>query len=147
MSLHHDLPRGAVAVRMHLFSTPAVEVESALTPPWPRWMRRLYELERLSGAAAPEEGEVSLSAAVSAVATRLRHRLELVSWCAGAMEEIGWEVNMEGDEVVAAKVTLPELARAELERHGIYGPLGKVCDLDEHGRPRLVERWETAHDR
>ncbi|HEV7677120.1 MAG TPA: hypothetical protein VGQ42_00965 [Candidatus Dormibacteraeota bacterium] len=142
-----DLPLGAVAVRMHLFSSPSSEVERALKPPWPRWMHRLYELERLTGAAAPEEGEVSLSAAVSAVATRLRHRLELVAWCAGAMEEIGWEVSMEGDDVVAAKVTLPELARDELELHGIYGPLGAVCDLDEHGMPRLIERWETARER
>jgi hypothetical protein len=141
-----ELPRGAVAVRMHLFSSPAHEVERALEPPWPRWMRRLYELERLSGATAPDAGEVSLSAAISAVATRLRHRLELVAWCAGAMEEIGWEVSMEGDDVVAAKVTLPELARAELETHGIYGPLGNVCDLDARGLPRLIERWETAHE-
>jgi hypothetical protein len=138
------LARGAVAVRMHLFASPAEEIARALRPPWPRWMRRLYELERLAGAADPAQGEVSLSAAVAAVATRLRHRLEIVSWCAAALEEVGWEVSMDGNEVVASKVTLPELARAELEEHGIYGPLSHVCELDEHGLPRLVERWETV---
>ena len=142
MTTHH-LPRGAVAVRLHLFTSPGVEVERALKPPWPRWMLRLYELEKLTGGAHPEEGEISLSAAISAVATRLSHRLELVSWCAAALEEIGWEVYMDGDDVVASKVTLPELARAEMEDNGISGPLSTVCDLDEHGLPRLVERWET----
>jgi hypothetical protein len=137
-------PRGAVVVRLHLFRSPAEEVAGALRPPWPRWMRRLYELERLSGAAEPGEGEVSLSAAVAAVGTRLGHRLELVSWCVGALEEIGWEVAMDGDDVVASKVTLPELARIELEEHGIYGPMSNVCDLDERGLPRIVERWETV---
>ena len=137
-----QIPLGAVAVRMRMYAAPAVEIERALKPPWPRWMRRLYELERLGGAAAPEQGEVSLSAAIAAVGTRLRHRIELISWCAAALEETGWEVAVDGDDVVAAKVTLPELARQELEDHGIYGPLSNVCELDEHGLPRLVERWQ-----
>jgi hypothetical protein len=139
-----DLPRGAVVVRLHLYQPASEELQSALAPPWPRWMLRLYGLERLSGAAEPEEGEVSLSAAVAAVGTRLKHRLELVSWCAAALEETGWEVAVDGDDVVASKVTLPELARIELEEHGIYGPMSKVCDLDEHGLPRILERWETV---
>ena len=139
----HDLPHGAVAIRLHMFMSPSHEVERALQPPWPRWMRRLYELERLSGGAAPEEAEVAMSAAIGAVATRLRHRLELLSWCVGALEEIGWEVAMDGDDVLATKVTLPQLAREALEEHGIFGPMSKVCDLDEQGLPRIVERWET----
>jgi hypothetical protein len=141
---HPNLPRGAVAVRMQLYASPATEIERALKPPWPRWMRRLYELERRGGAADPEQGEVSLSAAIGAVGTRLGHRIELIAWCAGALEEIGWEVAVDGDDVVASKVTLPELARQELEDHGIYGPLTNVSELDERGLPRLVERWETA---
>jgi len=139
-----ELPRGAVMLRMHLYLRPGEEVARALKPPWPRWMRRLYELERLGGAAEPGGEEVSISAAIGAVATRLKHRLELVSWCAGALEQIGWEVAMDGDDVVASKVTLPELARIELEDHGIYGPMSKVCDLDDNGLPRIVERWETV---
>lgn len=138
------IPLGAVAVRMKMYAPASVEIEHALKPPWPRWMRRLYELESRAGAASPDEGEVSLSAAIAAVGTRLSHRIELIAWCAGAMEEIGWEVAVEGDDIVAAKVLLPELARQELEDHGIYGPLSNVCDLDEQGLPRLVERWEMA---
>lgn len=140
---HLRLPRGAVAVRMHLYASPSEEVLRALEPPWPRWMRRFYELERLGGAASPAEGEVSLSAAVAAVGTRLGHRLEIISWCAAAMEEIGWEVSMDGEDVIASKVILPELARAELDANGIYGPLSNVCDLDDDGLPRLFERWEN----
>ncbi len=140
----HALPRGAVAVRLHMYRSPSEEVAGALHPPWPRWMRRLYELERYSGAADPGEGEVSMSAAIGAVGTRLGHRLELLSWCVAALEEIGWDVAMDGDDVVASKVTLPELARAELENHGIYGPMSKVCELDENGLPRIIERWETV---
>jgi hypothetical protein len=139
-----QLPIGAVAVRMHLYSSPSAEIERALTPPWPRWMRRLYELERFAGAADPDAGEVAMSAAIGAVGTRLHHRIELVSWCVAALEEIGWEVTMDGDEVLASKVTLPELARQELEEHGISGPMSKVCDLDQRGLPRIIERWETV---
>lgn len=136
------LPRGAVAVRMHMYDSPSREIARALRPPWPRWMRRLYELERRAGGASPEEGEVSMSAAVGAVGARIGHRIELLAWCVSALEEIGWEVAMDGDDVVASKVTLPELARAELEEHGIDGPMSSVCDLDDRGRPRIIERWE-----
>jgi hypothetical protein len=141
---HVDMPRGAVAVRLHMYRPPSREIERALRPPWPRWMHRLYELERFAGGADPGEGEVSMSAAISAVATRLGYRLELLAWCVSALEQIGWEVSMDGDQVLASKVTLPELARAELEEHGIYGPMSNICDLDEHGRPRIVERWEAV---
>lgn len=136
------LPLGAVAVRMHVYAPAGDEIARALKPPWPRWMRRFYELEQRGGAASPDEGEASLSAALAALATRLKHRLDLLSWCASALEEIGWEVAVDGDDVVASKVTLPELARAELEEHGIYGPLTHVCELDEQGLPRIIERWE-----
>lgn len=139
-----ELRRGAVVVRLHMYSSPSTEVQRALRPPWPRWMRRLYELERFSGGTDISEGEISMSAAISAVATRLGHRLELLAWCVSALEQIGWEVAMDGDDVVASKVMLPELAREELEAHGIYGPMSKVCDLDERGLPRLLERWETV---
>jgi hypothetical protein len=138
------LPLGAVAVRMVAYSSPAEELGRALKPPWPRWMRRLYELEQRGGAADPAEGEVSLSAALAALSTRMKHRLELLSWCASALEEIGWDVAVDGEHVVAWKVTLPELAVQELEDHGIYGPLSHVCELDQHGLPRMVERWETV---
>jgi len=138
------LPRGAVAVRIRLYGSPATEIENALKPPWPRWMRRLYELERYAGAADPAEGEVALSVAIGAVGTRLRHRIELISWCVSAVEEIGWQTAVEGDDVIAYKVALPEVARRELEDHGIQGPLTHVCELDERGLPRLIERWQPS---
>jgi hypothetical protein len=138
------LPRGAVALRIRPFGPPSEELANALHPPWPRWMRRLYDVERYGTDIDPSEGETSLSGAVTALATRMKHRLELISWCAAALEEIGWELALDGDDIVASKVTLPELARQELEDHGIYGPLTHVSELDDHGFPRLVERWETV---
>lgn len=138
------LPRGAVALRIHPYGPPSEEIAAALHPPWPRWMRRLYDVERYGGGADPAEGEASLSAAVTALATRMKHRLELIAWCAAALEEIGWELAVDGDLIIASKVTLPELARQELEDHGIYGPLTHVSELDDRGFPRLVERWETV---
>jgi hypothetical protein len=138
------LPRGAVALYIQPYGSPSQELAGALHPPWPRWMRRLYDVERHAGGADPDEGEVSLSAAVTALATRMKHRLDLIAWCASALEEIGWELAVDGDVIVAAKVTLPELARQELEDHGIYGPLTNVCELDDRGFPRIVERWETV---
>jgi hypothetical protein len=141
---HVHLPLGAVALHIQPYGSPSEELAGALHPPWPRWMRRLYDVERYGGAADPAEGEASLSAAVTALATRMKHRLELIAWCASALEEIGWELAVDGDVIVASKVTLPELARQELEDHGIYGPLTHVCELDERGFPRIVERWETV---
>lgn len=141
---HVHLPLGAVAVRIQAYGSVSEELAGALQPPWPRWMRRLYDVEHHGGAADPSEGQVSLSAAVTALATRMKHRLELIAWCASALEELGWELAVDGDVIVASKVTLPELARQELEDHGIYGPLTHVCELDDRGFPRIVERWETV---
>lgn len=138
------LPRGAVALRITLYNPPSEELAAALHPPWPRWMRRLYDVERYGGGAAPAEGEASLSAACTALATRMKHRLDLIAWCAEALAEIGWSLAVDGDVVVASKVTLPELAVQELEDHGIWGPLTHVSELDDRGFPRLVERWETV---
>ena len=141
---HVHLPRGAVALRIRAYDSPSEELAGALHPPWPRWMRRLYDVERHGGGADPAAGEVSLSAAVTALATRLKHRLELIAWCAAALEEIGRELALDGEDIIASKVTLPELAVQELEDHGIYGPLTHVGELDEHGLPRIVERWEMS---
>jgi hypothetical protein len=137
--------RGAVVVRVRPFESPGEEVARAMHPPWPVWMRRLYELEAI-GLRTPhprDEQPATIGAAMSALAERLRHRLGLVAFVVTAMEELGWEASMDGDEVLISKVIRPELAAEELERAGIYGPMSKVCDLDEHGMPVLHTRWEA----
>ena len=41
------LPEGSVAVRMRIFGPADRELADIVAPPWPRWMRRLYELHAL----------------------------------------------------------------------------------------------------
>jgi hypothetical protein len=140
-----DLKRGAIAVRLHLFDSPEEEVARVLTPPWPNWMRRLYELEALAHSAeTSEEGleTPTMRGALHALADRLRRRLELLAFVVGAMEELGWEAMMESDAIVLSKVIASELAVEELEQAGVYGPMVKVAELDEKGLPRLLRRWE-----
>jgi hypothetical protein len=130
------LKTGAIALRIHLFGTAEEMVEEALAPPWPRSIRRLYELESLAEEAIePDAGEVTVSAAISAVDTLLHHRLSLIAWAVAAMEELGWDMLLDGADVLASRVTAPEAALLELEDHGILGPLSKVCELDENGAP------------
>jgi hypothetical protein len=131
---------GACAVRLHLFGSLAEELQNALHPPWPRWMHRLYELEART--AQQPSGEVTVSAALSAVAERLKKRVELAAWVVSAMEEIGWHAEMDGDDLLLTKVVAPELAHLELEQAGIAGPMTPICDLDDRGRPRLYEGRE-----
>ena len=127
---------GACAVRLRLFGTVEEELKNALHPPWPQWMRRLYGVDPT---APSQPGEVSISAALGAVAERLKKRVELASWVVSAMEDLGWHPELDGEHVLVSKVIVPELALAELEEAGIAGPMSAICDLDERGRPRLYE--------
>ena len=133
------VPAGRVAVPIRLFETPEVEVQRALRPPWPRWMRRLYELERLGGADVDtEHEEIPLGAAMRAVSSRMHKRLEMIAWVVGALEESGWECAVAEDHVVAWRDLDDATARAELEREGIYGPMSNVSIIDERGLPLIL---------
>jgi hypothetical protein len=127
---------GACAVRLRLFGTVEEELKSALHPPWPQWMRRLYGLDPDSSA---RPGDVTIGAALGAVAERLNKRVELASWVVGATEELGWRAEMDGEHLLISKVITPEGALEELDEAGIAGPMSAICDLDDRGRPRMYE--------
>ena len=134
-----DLPPGVVAVRIRLFDRAVDELRRALQPPWPRWVRRLYGLER---AADPdidvEEGETTIPAALSALATGLKHRLDTVAFVAQALMELGFDLELSGDDSVVARARMhPAAARDLLELNGVAGPMINVCDLDDSGWPRM----------
>lgn len=130
--------RGHTALRVLLFDTPQREVASALTPPWPRWMRRMYDLEEASNEKiAAEQGETTASAAVSALATRLKHRLDVIAFAVGVLEGLQWEVELIDDALIASARMTPYQARHVLEDAGVAGPLSAVCELDDAGWPRM----------
>lgn len=129
---------GMTAVRLHLFDEPGEELARALKPPWPRWMRRLYELEESSNAAIDaEQEEITASAATSAVSNALHHRLGIVSFVAGVLEGLGWEIELRGNDLVASARLTPYEARRILEDEGVAGPMCAVSELDDSGWPRM----------
>jgi hypothetical protein len=139
-----SIPAGSVVIRIHLFHSAAEEIRRAIAPPWPRTIRRLYELESIGESDVdPGGGGVSVSAAISAVDTLLHHRLDIIAWVVSAMEELGWEMAVEGEHVIASKVHARVSALEELELNGVLGPLCKVCDLDENGAPVMLDAWEA----
>jgi hypothetical protein len=107
-----------------------------LRPPWPRSLKRLYEL---AGMAEPEidvgSGDITVSAAVLAVREELAHRLDLLAFVVSGLEKLGWDIRLEGDDIVATAGLSPESAREQLEDRGITGPMCVVADLDDTGWP------------
>ena len=135
---------GAVALRMPIFQSAHDELRSAIQPPWPQWMRDLYELEEAQDENIDVEAEeTSVSAALGALGSRLRHRLELLASVAGGLQKQGWTLHIEGDTLVASRVSNPQHALEMLEEAGLAGPLCAVSELDDSGWPRLYPRPGT----
>jgi hypothetical protein len=131
-----ELPPGTVAMRVRLFESQEREMARAVTAPWPAWMERLYALESLAMRTPDPSGEVvSLGVAVSGLGERLHYRLRVVAFAVSAMEELGWRAEMDENGILLFKEASPDEARDELERAGVYGPLCKVCILDQRGLP------------
>ncbi|MHB8490431.1 MAG: hypothetical protein ACYDCS_14165 [Candidatus Dormibacteria bacterium] len=131
-------PSGHVALRIHLFDRAGDELRSVIAPPWPRWVERLYELEEIEDPGIDLETlAVTASAALSALSERLHHRLVLLTWTLGVLEELGWEITQDGDSLIATFASTADAARAALENAGVAGALCRVCDIDDSGWPRL----------
>lgn len=117
------LPLGSVAVRMRLFGTAEQELAAALAPPWPQWMRRLYEVYALQSSRVDvARGEVGLSTALAALKEQIGHRLGAVSFVCAHLEELGWEMVASGSDVIAYRVTAAGAAREVLDAHQLTGP-------------------------
>ncbi|MGH7722603.1 MAG: hypothetical protein ACRENL_07205 [Candidatus Dormibacteria bacterium] len=132
------VPVGAVALRIPIFLSAHQELRSAIEPPWPQWMRELYELEQAQDADIDVEAEqTTVAAALGALASRLRQRLELIASLAGGLQSQGWSLDIDGDALVASRVINPRHALELLEEAGLAGPLCAVADMDDAGWPRL----------
>ena len=132
------VPIGAVALRIPMFQSARDELRSAVAPPWPQWMRDLYALEQAQDEKIDVDAErTTVPAAVGALSTRLRQRLELIASVAGGLERAGWSLHIEGDALVATRVVNPRHALELLEDAGLAGPLCAVADIDDTGWPRL----------
>lgn len=137
-------PRGRVALRLVLFEAADKELADALLPPWPRWMKRMYELEQGSNEQVdPDAAEVPASAALSTLSEKLKHRLDLLSFVCGVLEENGWHIELDGEALIATARMNPYEARHMLDDVGVAGPMSFVTDLDDSGWPRL---WYGGDD-
>lgn len=108
----HDGAGGGCVVKLHVFESPSAEL-----------------MHRLEG------GDVALSDAIVSLRAELSHRLDLLAFVVAGLEELGWDIRLEGEDIVATAALSPEAAREQLEDFGITGPLCVVADLDDTGWP------------
>jgi hypothetical protein len=140
-----QLPQGSIALRMRIFGLADEELADTIAPPWPRWMRRLFELQSLQSSRVDTlTGEVGVSAALAALEGRIVHRLHLIIFIAAHLEELGWELEASGSDLIAHKVTAASMARESLETHHLLSALIAVGDVDEKGGVRLYTPGELA---
>ncbi|MGD1053969.1 MAG: hypothetical protein ABR950_09105 [Candidatus Dormibacteria bacterium] len=138
-------PLGSVALRMHIFGPADQELAATMAPPWPVWMRHLYELHALQSSHVDViAGEVPVSAALAALQSHLAHRLGMIGFVCSHLEEMGWEISLTGPDLVAHRVTAPGMAREALAARHLESALLAVGDVDEHGAIRLYEPWELG---
>ena len=134
------IPVGAVGLRIPLFHAAGEELRSAVHPPWPEWMRDLYGLEEKQDDRIDVDADITtVPAALGALASRLRQRLELLSSLAAGLERAGWDLHIDGDALIATRSAKPQHALEMLEAEGLSGPLCAVADMDDAGWPRLYD--------
>lgn len=128
--------QGRSLVALRIFDSPSTELRRTLKPPWPRSLERLYGLEQASTEAIDvSEGVVTVGAAVSALKEEIAHRLDVLAFVVSALEDLGWEMRLEGEALLATADLTPTEARQQLEDHGVAGPMCVVADLDDSGWP------------
>ena len=106
---------GGCLLMLHVFESPSAELTHRL-----------------------EGGDTTLSTAIVALRAELSHRLDLLAFVVSGLEELGWDIRLEGQDVVATAELSPESAREQLEDRGITGPLCVVADLDDTGWPVIL---------
>lgn len=111
---------GGCVVTLHVFESPSAEL-----------------MHRLDG------GDVALSDAIVSLRAELSHRLDLLAFVVSGLEELGWDIRLEGEDIVATASLSPEEAREQLEDFGITGPLCVVADLDDTGWP-VIQPFDAA---
>jgi hypothetical protein len=140
-----QLPTGSVALLMRLFGPADQELAETMAPPWPVWMRHLYELHALQSSHVDVvTGEVPVSAALAALQAHLAHRLGMVGFVCSHLEEMGWEITLSGPDLIAHRVTTPGMAREALAAKHLESALLAVGDVDQRGLVRLYEPWELG---
>ena len=137
--------RGARSeVALRIFDAPSEELLRTLKPPWPRSLRRLYELhEAATPAIDVRKGVVTLGAAVAALREQIANRLGVLTFVVTALEELGWDVRLEGEVLLAGTDLTPAEALVQLEDHGIAGPMCVIAELDELGWPLIQAAGEA----
>ena len=109
---------GSVAVRLHIFDAPHVELAHALH--------------------ADGEGALAVSVALKHMQDHVNHRLDVLTFVVGALEQLGWEIRLDGDALIATAHMSPAEAREALETAGVAGPMTAVTDIGDDGWPLLV---------
>lgn len=132
-------PPAGVTLRIHAFGLADKELTDVLTPPWPQWMLRLYELEAMQHAHVDVAGgEVGLSAALGALKERLSRRLDTLAWVCSALESAeGWELSVHGPDIFAYSAASADQVRRFLEDSRLAAVLPQLCEIDDDGLPQL----------
>lgn len=148
MSRRHTnarVPLGSVGMRIQLYRLPSEEIRGVVTPPFPLWLRDLYGAEEVGDPDTDMDAEeISISAALSAVSSSLHHRLEIVAWLTGALEDSGWTVVLDGESVLATVVATPEGALQRLDSAGLAAAMTLLCEPGDDGWPRILHHGESG---
>ncbi len=88
------------------------------------------------------QGEVAISAALSALRARLAGRLDMLSWICAQLARQGWEFSLKGSDVVAETTADPGTVRQMLEETRLAAVLPTVCAVDGEGFPQLLSAAE-----
>jgi len=107
-----------VIIRLHMFDAPHVELAHSLH--------------------SDDEESVTVSAALKHMQERMNHRLGVLTFVVGALEELGWEVRLDGEALTATAHMSPAQAREVLEAAGVAGPMTAVTDIGDDGWPLLL---------
>lgn len=138
-----QIPIGSVVMVIHVFDSAQTELEHLLEPPFPRWARDLYDMAALQDRQMKKgSNDITLSAALAALRGHLNHRIELLAWVCGQLQELGWDLTVYRQSIIAHTISTPEFAKEQLDQRGVAGPLLKVTEAGEDGFPKLYEPRE-----
>lgn len=138
MTLPKRAPAGSLVMEIPLFDEGSAELKRLTALPWPRWLRRLVEMESTEdGETNADLDRISLATGLTALSTEIAHRLGLLSFICSRLPELGWTLELADNHIYAFRPMTREAALSQLQEAGVAGALTAVMETDDEGWPRF----------